>query len=87
MGIQNSNLNEDTIKRILEDDYNDPNSCVLYNYSLGHYKIINSVVCDNEFLNIINEKFINKDIPICIIQKIIDILELSINILCGYSFF
>lgn len=57
------------IKRILEDDYSNSNKCTLYYYDLNHYKIVNSVICDNEFLNIIKVKFINKDIPFCIIKK------------------
>lgn len=73
------------IKRIIEDDYNNPSSCALYSYDINHYKIANSVVCDNEFLSIIKEKFLYNDISVCIIKKIIDILELSINIFNDYK--
>lgn len=73
------------IKRIVEDDYNNPGSCVLYSYDIDHYKIVNSVVCDNEFLKIIQEKFLNVDIHSSILKKIIEILELSINIYNDYN--
>ncbi len=65
---------------IKNDDYSDPEDCILFLYEYNHINIINSVVCDNEFLNFLEDKLIDIDLNYEIINNIIKILNLSIDL-------
>ncbi len=76
---KSTNDNKNFIDKLKEEE--DP----LYVYDINDYKIITSIVCDNNFLKKINEKYLNQDTPYYIIKKVIEVLELSINIHYDYE--
>lgn len=83
-GSVKNNNREEIIAKIKNDKYNEPINCVLYNFDISFIKIINSIVCDNEFLDIIDEKFLNQEVNIKIAKNVLDVLKLSINIYTDY---
>ncbi len=67
------------LKRIAEDNYDDVDSCFLYLYD-GHSKnVFPAIICDNDFISIVEKKLLHRDLPNIIIKNIIDILQVSIN--------
>lgn len=66
------------LNRVLTDDYSNNINCVLANYGAHDKKIFLNLVCDNEFLQIVDE-LLKKELPNIVINHIIEILDMSIN--------
>lgn len=71
---------EDILIRIENDDYEDDTNAVLFIHSYNSDVIINSLYCENRFLDIIENKLLKIDLENNIINNIIDILYASIKI-------
>ena len=67
------------LKRIAEDNYDDVDSCFLYLYDGHSRKVFPAIICDSEFISVVEEKLLYKDLPTIVLKNIIDILEVSIN--------
>lgn len=66
------------ILRVKTDSYDDIYNCFLSRPPMSK-EIFDTVVCDNEFLGIVEEVLLNKDIPDIILKNIIEIIEIGIN--------
>ena len=67
-------------KKITEDDYQNISNCYLFARHGKDRKSLQYIVCDNDFLDIIQEYLLNYDLPKVIINNIIEILETGINL-------
>lgn len=76
-------LPEENKKRILEriknDNYNDPESCFLTSRKGTELEIFKLLVCDNDFLQIVEEELLARELPIPVKENVLEILELSID--------
>lgn len=66
--------------RILCDDYDNPDTCAICLYDFDDSKILNALVCDDYFLEVIESVFLNKELEEVVIDRLIKILELSVHI-------
>lgn len=67
-------------KKITEDDYQNISNCYLFARHGKDRKSLQYIVCDNDFLDIIQKYLLNYDLPKVIINNIIEILETGINL-------
>lgn len=67
------------LKRIESDNYRDPRNCFLMSTDGHDQETFCSLVCNNDFLKMITDVLMEKELPDTIIDNIIEILELGIN--------
>ncbi len=67
------------LERIKKDPYQDIDNCFLYLYDSSHEKVLKSIVCDNEFLDILEEYLLPKKLPSAIVRHILNILSLGVQ--------
>lgn len=67
------------IKRILTDDYNDEESCIINNYSCTQRKMVSTVICNNKFLDAVNT-ILDYDLSVNTLKNILEYLNLSLEI-------
>ncbi len=67
------------LNRIKEEDYENYQNCFLYGRDGSDRKVFLHLVCDNEFLQIVEENLLKQPLPKIVIQNIIDILQVGID--------
>lgn len=71
---------QDIFQTILQDNYEEPTKCFLYERHGKDIKSMKYLICDNEFLELINNHLLSYNLPKIIIENIIEIIETSIEI-------
>lgn len=77
--IEPQEQRKNLFERIKSDDYSSNSNCVLASRGAYDRKIFLNLVCDNEFLKVVEEEIIEKDLSNIVIKNIIEILEVSIH--------
>ena len=65
--------------RIKEDNYDDPLNCLLAKYEGSSNIAFRYLVCENDFLDVIENDLLTKNLPDIVIKHIIDILTISVD--------
>ena len=71
---------KDIFQTILQDNYKKPTECFLYERHGKDVKSMKYLICDNEFIDLINNHLLSYNLPKNIIENIIEIIETSIEI-------
>ena len=67
------------LKKIVEDDYYNVLDCFLFERHGKDFVSVRNLVCDNEFLNVVDNYLLDSDLPIVIIENIIEILQIGVD--------
>lgn len=77
--IEPQEQRKNLFERIKSDDYSTDFNCILASRGAYDRKIFLNLVCDNEFLKIVEEELLEKELSNITIKHIIEILEVSIH--------
>jgi len=67
------------LNRIKTDNYEEVDNCFLYGRDGRDRKVFLYLVCDNDFLQIVEEILLKQSLPKIVIRNIIDILQVGID--------
>lgn len=73
--------------RIIADDYSKPESCYLFNKNGSDMESFKALVCNNDFLDVLEKHLVGKVLSEDIFNNIICILRLSIDIVSYYDIY